>query len=527
MKKLKKLIATTLIVMMSIGILPVVTANAKAATLANPKISLKLAKNEKNITLSVAKNKGADGYEVYLKFTPRISDLYANINLPGKEFNGHYYCVVATPSRISWDKASAACEKAGGYLATITSQEEQNFIEELNSGNRRFWIGGFRDSSDNWKWVTGEKWDYSNWDDGEPSGGNENSAAVWPKKWNDMTADNLYEQDGYICEWDSIDDVSVETFPIQDGIVTSYSSYDEPTEGKFVQIDNINQKGNKKRTLKLKISDFIENKNCVTFPAGTYSVQVRAYSKNQYGTYIYSEYITKDINVKGKTTKPGYKKSYDFSKVKVGDTIKFGSYEQDADLTNGTEPIEWIVLSKNKSQMLVLSKKVLDSLPYNYKKNSDYANSDWENSTIRKWLNENFYDAAFNASEKKLIKKTTVENYDNGYDNTPAGEDTKDNIFLLSLDEVINKNYGFTKDFSKKDKSRIAYPTNYFAARHYDQKEKLDISKPIWWLLRTPACYKINAVTVEFEGEVYCDGEMGRGQSWPIGIRPAMVISLK
>ena len=28
----------------------------------------------------------------------------------------------------------------------------------------------------------------------------------------------------------------------------------------------------------------------------------------------------------------------------AGDTVVFGSYEQDNDLTNGQEPLEWIVL---------------------------------------------------------------------------------------------------------------------------------------------------------------------------------------
>lgn len=90
----------------------------------------------------------------------------------------------------------------GGHLVTITSQGEQDFIESINNNNDRLWIGGYRDSSNNWNWVTGESWSYSNWGSGEPSGGSEDSAAVWPQKWNDMSSDNLWEQNGFICEWD-------------------------------------------------------------------------------------------------------------------------------------------------------------------------------------------------------------------------------------------------------------------------------------------------------------------------------------
>lgn len=117
------------------------------------------------------------------------------------EYNGHYYKIIKE-SRNSWDQANQKCNNMGGHLVTITSQNEQNFIERLNSSNTRLWIGGYRDSYDNWYWVTGEQWNYSNWESGEPSGGSEDKAAIWPQKWNDMTSGNLGEQNGFICEWD-------------------------------------------------------------------------------------------------------------------------------------------------------------------------------------------------------------------------------------------------------------------------------------------------------------------------------------
>lgn len=44
----------------------------------------------------------------------------------------------------------------GGHLATITSAEEQSFLEGLNSNNTRLWIGGYCDDDLNWHWTTGE-----------------------------------------------------------------------------------------------------------------------------------------------------------------------------------------------------------------------------------------------------------------------------------------------------------------------------------------------------------------------------------
>ena len=130
-------------------------------------------------------------------------DAAVSIPADAYEFNGHYY--KAYIERITWTDAKAACEALGGHLCTITSQEEQDFIESIN--DKRLWIGGYRDTSgakDEWKWVTGEPWDYTNWLEGEPNGSGvngEDKAAVWPKTWNDMTNNNLGEQTGYICEW--------------------------------------------------------------------------------------------------------------------------------------------------------------------------------------------------------------------------------------------------------------------------------------------------------------------------------------
>ncbi|MBR4726282.1 MAG: hypothetical protein IK080_00150 [Clostridia bacterium] len=118
-------------------------------------------------------------------------------------FNGHSYKIVN--QTVSWTEAKAACERLGGHLATITSEGEQKFIESLNKDQSRLWVGGYRDENYVWYWVTGEPWSYSHWGSGEPNnnGGHETKLTVWPLEWNDLADDNLGEQSGYICEWES------------------------------------------------------------------------------------------------------------------------------------------------------------------------------------------------------------------------------------------------------------------------------------------------------------------------------------
>ena len=94
----------------------------------------------------------------------------------------------------------------------------------------------------------------------------------------------------------------------------------------------------------------------------------------------------------------------------VGGIYIFGSYEQDKDDTNGKEPIEWIVLDKESDGTLVLvSKYALDVKPYN----ENRTDVTWETSTLRKWLNEDFYNAAFSAIEQGRILTTHVINKSN------------------------------------------------------------------------------------------------------------------
>jgi hypothetical protein len=84
--------------------------------------------------------------------------------------NGHEYTVIAADG-IAWDAAfEATSALAGGWhLATITSAAEQEFVSSLPLSGVEFWLGGFQDplstlaADENWTWVTGEPFAYTNW----------------------------------------------------------------------------------------------------------------------------------------------------------------------------------------------------------------------------------------------------------------------------------------------------------------------------------------------------------------------------
>jgi hypothetical protein len=97
--------------------------------------------------------------------------------------NGHWYSVVVAPPGISWTDAKAAASSRGGYLASIRSGAEANFLASLAqstvgafSGQPPWevgpWIGASRIlGTNNWRWMSSESWSFAAWCAGEPNGG--------------------------------------------------------------------------------------------------------------------------------------------------------------------------------------------------------------------------------------------------------------------------------------------------------------------------------------------------------------------
>ena len=98
--------------------------------------------------------------------------------------NGHYYKAVAVTNGIAWPQAEKLARAEGGYLACITSKEENGFVFKLVNSPKFFAagpgcgpaLGGWQldrsaEPDGGWCWVSGEPWNYTNWAPGEPSNG--------------------------------------------------------------------------------------------------------------------------------------------------------------------------------------------------------------------------------------------------------------------------------------------------------------------------------------------------------------------
>ena len=123
-------------------------------------------------------------------------------------FNGHKYVFV--PDQVRWRTAKEKSEEMGGHLVTITSKEEQSFIEDFLKAQKDYqphtWIGFSDDQEEGkWVWVTDEKTEYTNWSDGNPSNWYDTQNFAWIGYSGDGKWDDHFEgvKLFYIVEYDN------------------------------------------------------------------------------------------------------------------------------------------------------------------------------------------------------------------------------------------------------------------------------------------------------------------------------------
>ena len=239
-----------------------------------------------------------------------------------------------------------------------------------------------------------------------------------------------------------------------------------------------------------------------------------------------------------------------YASAKPGNELQFGTYEQDNNLSDGAEPIEWVVLANEGDRILVLSKYVLvgdpkeiandeikdDSLP-----DGDRGDVTWEVSRERKWLNSIFYQEAFSDEERNCILQSELTTPDmkgtwGGRANQPfcsyGGGNTSDYLFSLSYEEF--------KEYVKSLGIANAEPTAASAVSTDEETGYAD------WLLRSPGLvndwvddktmtstgYSSEFSTVDSEnGDIKYDG--GRLSPYPsyetyyCGLRMAMWLKVE
>ncbi len=191
--------------------------------------------------------------------------------------------------------------------------------------------------------------------------------------------------------------------------------------------------------------------------------------------------------------------------VNAGDIVTFGFYPQSAEGIQA--PVEWIVLENEDGKALLLSRYIIDRMPYNTEK----EDVRWQTCTLRAALNEQFLQAAFNSAEAEAILPAAVANTQDQCDptyRTDGGEDTVDQVFCLSYAEVNH--------YYKTKEARQCVGTDYALSKGLFVFE----GGSSWWL-RTPGGSGKYAGLVNMVGN-FTGIDVNDGS----GIRPALWIDL-
>ena len=191
------------------------------------------------------------------------------------------------------------------------------------------------------------------------------------------------------------------------------------------------------------------------------------------------------------------------AKLKVGDELKFGTYNGD--------PIEWQVIEVNEEgEALIISKYALDMREYS----KEHTPVTWAESDTRGWLNGEFYDTSFTDKEKKEIVVSHLTTAANRDFDTEGGEDTDDKIFLLSAEE--------SEKYFPTNEERLCYPTEHCIKSGVWVSDYAGFEGTCCWWLRTTGKTRYLTAFVYVAGNVFFEG--ARIFSHYLGIRPAMRI---
>ena len=217
--------------------------------------------------------------------------------------------------------------------------------------------------------------------------------------------------------------------------------------------------------------------------------------------------------------------------VTTWDCVYFGNYYQSDATGNTKDPIKWRVLSVDGDDAFLMADQNLDAKPYN----TFFTSVTWETCTLRSWLNgygasdnveetdyssNNFLNTAFTAEERAAIRQTAVVNEDNPYYGTEGGNDTQDKVYLLSIAEASNAEYGFNSTFDTKSKTRVSTNTAYTAGK----SGMNSVGAADDWWLRSPGFDSYGASEVYHGG--YGSDNINNVHSESVAVRPALHLNL-
>ncbi len=200
--------------------------------------------------------------------------------------------------------------------------------------------------------------------------------------------------------------------------------------------------------------------------------------------------------------------------MQVGEKIVFDKYE-------------WRVLDMQKNMALIITEYIVEQRAYH----DSYKDITWADCSLRKYLNNEFYDN-FTVADQARIIPVINKNLDNQWYGSKGGIDTRDSIFLLSLEEVTCQYFG---DSSSKLHQPGKNQRYWFERKDENNCKRIASLEgniiSSWWWLRSPGRVNIKAVYVHGDGNIgiqgnnILKGNISEGKCLG-GVRPALWLKL-
>jgi hypothetical protein len=106
-------------------------------------------------------------------------------------------CIKLFEDKIFSD-AKNFCESLNATLISIHSTQENDFVLNLVQKQSHVWIGGKRDSNNNFEWINGNAFNYTNWSSGQPDSGDNVVMSGLNGEWGQRPADISFP---FLCHY--------------------------------------------------------------------------------------------------------------------------------------------------------------------------------------------------------------------------------------------------------------------------------------------------------------------------------------
>ena len=195
--------------------------------------------------------------------------------------------------------------------------------------------------------------------------------------------------------------------------------------------------------------------------------------------------------------------SDDVKILSVGEIVRFGSYHHYDEYDK--EPLEWIVTDIKGGRVVLLSRYIIDAMPFN----EDTSTNLWKDCTLRKWLSGDFYENAFSKAEKEALIKSTLF--------TERSGGTADIVYLPTREDVVK--------YFPADNARSCTATDY--AKINGAYASLNpgssfCGNSCWWL-RTSSSNPSHGTYVNFDGNAR---NYAYVMDETVGVRPAVTVDI-